>query len=108
MEKPVAGTIVAIKFPFSDLSSTKLRPALVLGNAEFDNLIVCQITSKPYSSKIAIRLLPRDTAGILEESYIRPDKIFTADPSLIEKVVVKIGVEKQTEVKNTLRQVLGL
>ena len=56
MGQPEPGTVVAIKFPFSDLSQTKLRPALVLADVGRQDLILCQITSKSYSDTLAVRL----------------------------------------------------
>jgi len=46
MESFVKGDIVVIPFPFSDLSKTKRRPALVLAKTEHNDLILCQITSQ--------------------------------------------------------------
>ncbi|EDK72894.1 conserved hypothetical protein [candidate division TM7 genomosp. GTL1] len=93
MGKFVAGDVVAVTFPLSDLSGQKLRPALVLAVAEFDNLILCQITSKPYTSKMAVRLTQKDFAkgGLPVISYVRPDKLFTAEPSIVEKSVGKLN-----------------
>ena len=47
MGKFVKGDIVVIPFPFSDLSSSKRRPALVLAGLKGNDIILCQITSKP-------------------------------------------------------------
>lgn len=101
MGRFVAGNVVAVHFPFSNLKGQKLRPALILAIAEFDNLILCQITSKPYASRTAIRLEKKDfTEGKLPvTSYIRPDKLFTGDPSIIEKRVGQVS-------KQTLHKVL--
>lgn len=85
MGKFAVGEVVLVSFPFSDLKGQKIRPALVLAKAEFGNLILCQITSKPYASKIAIRI-DQDSfkKGKLPiTSYVRPDKMFTADSSII-------------------------
>ena len=40
--------MVLVRFPFSDLSQSKLRPAVVLANAGRGDQILCQITSKRY------------------------------------------------------------
>ena len=55
MGLPEQGEIVAIHFPFSDLSNTKLRPALVLAQVDKGDLILCQITSKAYADSTAVK-----------------------------------------------------
>jgi mRNA interferase MazF len=49
-----AGLVVLIRFPFSDLSQTKLRPAVVLANAGRGDWILCQVTSKPCADPAAV------------------------------------------------------
>ena len=81
--------IVLVTFPFSNLKGQKVRPALVLAKVEFGNLILCQITSKPYTSKIAICIKSKDFAegSLPVVSFVRPDKLFTADKTIIKNVV---------------------
>jgi hypothetical protein len=50
------GAVVLVRFPFSDLSQSKLRPAVVLANAGRGDRILCQVTSKPYGDARAIEL----------------------------------------------------
>lgn len=87
MGKFVVGDVVAVPFPLSDLSGRKLRPALVLAVIERDNLILCQITSKPFASKRAVELNHTDflEGNLPLKSYIRPDKLFTAEATLVQK-----------------------
>ena len=56
MVTPTAGAIVLVRFPFSDLSQAKLRPAVVLVDAGRGDWILCQVTSKPYGDAQAIAL----------------------------------------------------
>lgn len=106
MGKFVAGDIVLVLFSFSNLQGKKLRPAMVLANAEFNNIILCQITSKPYSSKKAIKLSQTEFAeGSLPiTSYIRPDKLFTAEASIIEKLAGKLNKKKRQVVVGVIRK----
>jgi len=53
---PAAGAVVLVRFPFSDLSQTKLRPAVVLADVQRGDFILCQVTSKPYGDATAIEL----------------------------------------------------
>jgi len=63
-----AGQVVLLPFPFSDLTRSKLRPALLLADAGRDDWIACQITSNPYADPHAILLAPEDfTSGRLDE-----------------------------------------
>ena len=55
MVPSTAGEVVLIKFPFSDLSSSKLRPAVVLADAGRGDWILCQLTSNPYADAHALK-----------------------------------------------------
>lgn len=110
MEKPVVGSVVVLLFPFSDLRGAKRRPALILATTEFGNFILCQITSKPYASKTAITLVKDDfmQGSLPVVSYIRPDKLFTADASLFAEVKGQISKEKLTMVRESLKKLFHL
>lgn len=74
-----AGKVVIVPFPFSDLSMTKLRPAVVLADAARGDWILCQITSKPFGDPITVPIDLEDfVIGSLKiQSYARPTKLFT-------------------------------
>lgn len=102
MVTPSAGSVILIPFPFSDLSQSKLRPAVVLADAAKGDWILCQITSKSYSDPRAIEL---DAASFAKGSlhvvsYARPGKLFTANRSLI---IRQVGVLK----KDVLEQIVN-
>lgn len=105
MGKPTVGSVVLVTFPFSNLKGTKVRPALVLANVEFNNLILCQITSKPYTSRISIRLKSADfaTGGLPIVSYARPDKLFTADTTITKKTVGKLSITATNKILRKIR-----
>jgi mRNA interferase MazF len=85
MEEFVKGDIVVVSFPFSDLSASKRRPALVLSYAENQDFLLCQITSKKIKDTWAIELheIEIEESSLLKSSNIRPNRLFTADRSLI-------------------------
>jgi mRNA interferase MazF len=87
MERFVKGDIIVIPFPFSDLSGSKKRPALVLADLQGDDIILCQITSQQVKDKYAIPIKERDfkTGKLTVTSNIRPNRIFTADKNIIIK-----------------------
>ena len=85
MEKYLKGDVVVIPFPFSDLSGSKRRPAIVISDLEGDDVLLCQITSQNSKDRHAIPLSLEDfVKGSLPiDSYIRPARIFTADKNII-------------------------
>jgi len=100
MAKFMKGDIVVLNFPFSDLSGTKRRPALVVSDLEGDDIILCQITSRSKTDKYSVKILETDFADgkLPTESVVRPNKIFTADKSIILYTICKIKSEKTNEV----------
>jgi PemK-like, MazF-like toxin of type II toxin-antitoxin system len=52
----IKGDIVIVPFPFSDLTQTKRRPALVIATLQGNDLILCQITSQSVGDIYAIQL----------------------------------------------------
>lgn len=104
MEKPVKGDIVVLPFPFSDLTTTKKRPAFVATNLDGDDIILCQITSNARFDKYSIQLNTEHfDIGCLEtNSIIRPNKIFTADKSIISYKIGSVKGSKVKEVEETL------
>ena len=81
-----AGSVILISFPFSDLSNTILRPAVVLTTLDNGDCILCQVTSKPYDNN-AIELNQADfkDGSLQRVSYARPSKLFTANASLLQQ-----------------------
>ena len=63
MAKFVKGDIVVVPFPFSDLSQSKRRPALVIAALDGDDLILCQITSQTVNDKYALTLDEKGLGG---------------------------------------------
>lgn len=106
MENFTVGSVVLVSFPFSNLKGKKIRPALVLAQVEFGNLILCQITSKAYSSKTAIGVEQSDFAqGMLPlKSFVRPDKLFTADVSIFKGKAGELTASKKMTILQKVRK----
>lgn len=80
----------------SNPATQKLRPAIIVAIGDFDDIILIQITSKVYSSTNPVKLTAADFAiGSLPlDSYIRPDKLFNADNSVVSTVYGSVGDAK--------------
>lgn len=107
MEKFVKGDIVVIPFPFSDLSGSKKRPALVLANLQGDDIILCQITSQQIKDNYAIAIESNDfkTNKLTVASNIRPNRIFTADKEIIIKKVASLN---EVSVNNVIQKIITI
>jgi len=86
---PARGGVVLVAFPFSDLSQTKLRPAVILADAGRNDFVLCQVTSNSFGDPLAVTLTPADFASgaLLHTSYARPGKLFTASDQLLKRTV---------------------
>jgi len=104
MEKFVKGDVVVLPFPFSDLSISKNRPSLVIANLKGDDIILCQITSQSRDDPDAVELKQKDfqRGGLNIDSWIRPNRLFTADISIIKYKVGRLKEPKIKKVKNKL------
>lgn len=100
MEKFVKGDVVVVPFPFSDLTESKRRPALVIASLTGEDVILCQITSQKILDHYAINLLSSDfqEGGLNQTSNIRPNRLFTADRRIILYKAGQIKSEKLNEV----------
>ena len=103
------GSVVLVNFPFSDLSSSKLRPAVILASAGLDDWILCQVTSNPYTDPKAVRITNEDfrTGSLQRLSYARPTKLFTANNSLMSRVVGELNAIAFNNVINTIIEILS-
>jgi len=110
MARFVKGDVVIVPFPFSDLSQSKRRPALVIATLRGDDLILCQITSQNLTDYYAVAINNNDfeTGSLNKPSNIRPNRIFTADQSIIlsiaghlQSVKTNQAIAKVIEILNT-------
>jgi len=108
MVSPSESSVVLVKFPFSDLSSSKLRPAVVLASVGRDDWILCQVTSNPYADPRAIQITNDDfkTGSLQRLSYARPTKLFTANSSLMKTEVGRLNAIAFNNIINAVVDIL--
>jgi mRNA interferase MazF len=98
------GKIVLIPFPFTDLTATKLRPALVLYEGEKDVVaaFISSRTEKPKTTDIIINENHPEfkQTGLKLASVIKLDKVATISKTLI---VGEIG-EAGTKIKKAINR----
>ncbi|WP_216919530.1 type II toxin-antitoxin system PemK/MazF family toxin [Synechococcus sp. CCAP 1479/9] len=109
MGAPSVGDVVIIPVPYSDLSKSKRRPALVLAEVGRGDFLLCQITSKQYGDLHALALKESDflSVGIKRGSFIRGTQLFTANEALILGVAGHLTHTKLSEVVSQLIDILS-
>lgn len=107
-----AGDVVRVPFPFTDRSTHKRRPALVLSmksyNEQHMHLILAMVTSAknpPWPSDITIT--DQKSAGLPSPSVVRM-KLFTLDERLVLNTLGKLSKFDLTAVQKQIAAVMGI
>ena len=108
MVAPAAGGVVLVPFPFSDLSGSKLRPAVALADAGRDDWILCQVTSNPYGDHQAVHLHASsfDFGSLRADSYARPGRLFTASRDLMVAQVAVLSLQARALIVEAIVEIL--
>ena len=101
------GEVVVSPFPYTNLSATKKRPALVIATLKGENIILAQITTVKREDEDLVSLSKKDFAsGFLKhDSFVMPSIITTAESSSVLYKVGKIKQEKIKEIEKKLCEI---
>jgi len=108
------GDVVLVPFPFTDLSATKQRPALVLSPERLNkirrDLVLAAITSQVPAvldeDEILLSTSELGAAGLPKPSIIKLGKIFTIHQGLIRKKLANIGEATLEDVRQKLVELM--
>lgn len=89
------GEIVLVPFPFTNLSDTKIRPCLILIEAEYDITVSFITTQTGWNDKASVIIKSSAGNGLKKDSLIRLNKLATIDKELI---LGKIGSLSNSEI----------
>jgi mRNA interferase MazF len=99
------GDVVLIPFPFTDLSTVKQRPAVILSSTEFNqhhqDVIMVAITSHVpevlMSDEYLLNATEQRRAGLPKPSIVKVGKIVTLDQRLIRKQLGRMAETGQQQ-----------
>ena len=109
MARFVNGDVVVVPFPFTGLSSSKVRPALVLASLSRGDLILCQITSQSAGHPEAVPILPADLdpGGQLQRaSFVLPHRVVTANDNCVRRAVCRLKPDKLNQIRERVCAVI--
>jgi mRNA interferase MazF len=102
MDKLHFGDIVLLKFPFTDGTTFKRRPALIINDFDDGDLIVCRITSQIYKTKNDIFIDDWEKSGLKLPSVIRVHKIATLEKDMVEFIMGQIEEPNKEQVRKII------
>ena len=110
------GIIVLIPFPFTDLSSSKVRPALIISSNKIsgDDIIVAFISSKKITKLqktdvfITRNTQDFDKTGLKVDSIIKINKIATLDKKIILGELGEVNKKLQIEINKKIKILFDL
>jgi mRNA interferase MazF len=114
ISKPQPGEIWLVRFPFSDLTSTKLRPALILAVHREEVIIVGIFSKIPAGGLQNSWVLIQDSdaqfsrTGLKKTSLIRADKIATVSTSVFQRKLGDLLPDLSIKVLKALKIALNL
>jgi len=105
------GDVVLVPFPFTDLSASRVRPAVVVSSEEYgahsNDLIVAMVTSQPQTGPTDCSLQDWEEAGLLHQSWVRA-KLATLEQGLIQFSPGRLSHRDVGAVEQRLERALGL
>ncbi len=98
------GNIVTFPFPYTDLTSAKRRPCLVVKEFQGEDVVLCLITTQKRSDNFAIPLENIDfvSGGLRIESCVRCNRLFTASKRCILNTVGKLEEDTLRKIKKKI------
>ena len=107
------GTVVLVNFPFTDLQSSKVRPALVLTSKGEDVIILGIFSKVPDEIRESWIMVDKGDpnfhlTGLKTTSIVKTEKIAVLHCSLIKKEIGHLSVELFKQVKKVLVKTLEI
>ncbi len=110
---PEQGDIVLIPIPFTDLSSQKRRPVIVVSNNAYNrktaDLIVVAMTSNPTPVEYSFSITSSDLekGSLNRPSKVRVDKIYTLAQSIVVKVFGRVNAATLDRIRTTFQDLVA-
>jgi mRNA interferase MazF len=104
------GKIILIPFPFTNLSGSKVRPAVILSNyKKGEDCLVAFISSLGVKrSEFDISVKPSSKNGLKTDSVIKADKIATLEKKIILGEIGVLEREYVVKVDEKLKKLFSL
>ncbi len=109
------GTTILIPFPFTDLSHTKIRPAVIVSNITTgDGVVTAFISSNPSKKVNKTDIIIKESdrvfkqSGLKTNSVIKVSKVATLDKKIILGELGKLDKKIISEIDKKIKILFGL
>lgn len=106
---PEQGDILLIPIPFTDLSSQKRRPVIVVSNNVYNqktaDIVVVAMTSNPAPADYSFTITSSDLdkGALNRPGKVRVDKIYTLSQSIVVKTFGRVNETTLERIRQALR-----
>lgn len=110
---PDQGDIVLIPIPFTDLSSQKRRPVIVISNDGYnhktDDIVVVAMTSNPAKVDYSFTITSSDLeqGHLNRPSKVRVDKIYTLSQAIVVKTFGRVNSNVLDQIRKHVRTLIA-
>ena len=104
--------IVLITFPFSDLQSSKVRPAIVLSNDKYndrsDDFVAVPITSNLRWKDYAIFITSKEleSGKLIVDSKVKVDRVFSVSQRLVRMKIGRVRADVYDKITRMLLELV--
>src|SRR5206468_12840046 len=109
------GDVVLVDWPFSDLTGSKLRPAIVVQadylNGIADDTIYVKVTGRRFGipgTEVEIDPAVETSSGLLKLSYASCKDLLTRDQTLVQHMLGVLSDSTMRQIDDCLKKVLEL
>ncbi len=96
------GEVLLLRFPFTNGTGVKRRPALVLVDVGDADIIVARVTSRQVASPYDVAVSEWQQAGLLLPSIVRVHKIATVSKQLVDRTLGRLSQRDMERVRSVL------
>jgi len=102
--------IILTPFPFTDLSASKIRPAIIISSKIFgDDVVVSFISSETKGASVLdIKIKKTKINGLKKNSIIKISKIATLDKKIILGEIGEVDSNLKKKIDSSLKKIFGL
>ena len=99
----MVGDVVLAPVPFTDLSQTKIRPALVLADVGMGDWVVCEMTSQGRRGDIPIAQADMRRGHLRGDGWVRPNRLNTLSDEVFRRTIGAVSSAKLAEISVAVR-----